>query len=855
MGIEDFRDFFKAVNDGREPFPWQERLVRKVASERAWPRTIAVPTGCGKTSIIDAAVFLLACEAEQSNRVARLRTFFVVDRRLVVDQAEEHAQKLACQLANADRGILAEVANRLRRFGVDDPLRVAKLRGGMAYEGFWCEDPRQPTVVTSTVDQVGSRLLFRGYGCSAGRRPIEAGLVGNDSLIIVDEAHLSTPFLETLAAVQKLGAGIEWLQMSATARESEGVFRLEADDFADSVISVRVNADKPARLRKCIDFASVAVSAAVELSEKANVVGVVVNTVKVARKVFEALATVPDTDSILLIGRVRPLDRDKVLAEWLPRLAPERERSRDQRLFVVATQTVEVGADIDFDALVTEAAPLDVLRQRFGRLDRRGELGTSEAVILRGSEDFRPYGDATAKTWMWLGKHSRSPAGEKVVNFCISEMDDLIKQYGIPELFSPSTKAPPLLLPHIEAWCQTTGVPEVDPAVSPFLHGPEVFDADEVQVVWRADLEDDWLEAVMVAPPDIRESMPVPVWEVRKWLGSRQALIWRGADDDRTGMFEGRPIRAGDTIVVPSSYGGADSFGWHPESDIPVRDIGDETGNWVRLHPAFLEPPASVQIARLAQADEIDLVVLSDLLQRLDLRGVDTKKARQYGSGIIMPRKIQLMDDGDAVSVTTVPILLDVHSEGVVIWVKQFALGCGIEADQLETLIQAARFHDTGKADPRFQAILHGGDLLEAYRILNRGEVYAKSGASWTLADYRRMRAAVGYPVGARHEAGSVKVGECENLSPLALHLIAAHHGHARPTIPWWREGPEFRCRVRLAGREVEFETGSALGQIDSPVVDRFWSLCGCFGYWRLALLEGILRLADHRQSKQEMCT
>ena len=41
------------------------------------------------------------------------------------------------------------------------------------------------------------------------------------------------------------------------------------------------------------------------------------------------------------------------------RMKAGRSRSPDDRpLFVVATQTVEVGADLDFDQLVTEAAPL-----------------------------------------------------------------------------------------------------------------------------------------------------------------------------------------------------------------------------------------------------------------------------------------------------------------------------------------------------------------------------------------------------------------------------------------------------------------------------------------------------------------
>src|ERR1035441_10200204 len=304
----------------------------------------------------------------------------------------------------------------------------------MVYEGFWCEDPRQPTIVTTTVDQLGSRLLFRGYGSSDSRRPMEAALVGNDSLVLVDEAHLSTPFLETVAAVKKFGADIRLVQMSATARGNNAVFRLEHDDLEDPVLSLRVGATKLARLRKCTDLVASAVSAAVELSEKARVVGVVVNTVNNARKIFERLSRVPDAKAALLIGRVRPIDRDQVLAEWLPRIRVGRNRGDDRQIFVVATQTIEVGADIDLDALVTEAAPLHVLRQRFGRLDSLGELRTTNAIVLRTPDEFRAYGDATGKTWTWLGKQSRSRGGEKTIDFGVLAMDERLKKHPIDEI-------------------------------------------------------------------------------------------------------------------------------------------------------------------------------------------------------------------------------------------------------------------------------------------------------------------------------------------------------------------------------------------------------------------------------------
>ena len=143
---------------------WCLPVAGAVGEARAvgdWPRAIALPTAAGKTACIDIAVFALACRAKDAPR----RIFFVVDRRIVVDQAWLHAKQLARILRRSEVGILKTMADSLREIAQDErPLDVYALRGGMYRETAWARSPLQPTVIASTVDQVGSRLLFRGYG-------------------------------------------------------------------------------------------------------------------------------------------------------------------------------------------------------------------------------------------------------------------------------------------------------------------------------------------------------------------------------------------------------------------------------------------------------------------------------------------------------------------------------------------------------------------------------------------------------------------------------------------------------------------------------------------------------------------
>ncbi len=436
MQPEDFARFYEAVH-GYRPFPWQERLARKLIEGR-WPRTLALPTSSGKTSVLDVVVFALAAQAHlpATQRTVPLRTCLVVDRRLVVDEAARHARALADALAEATDDILAEVAAELRRFGAPAPLQVATLRGGMYLDDAWAALPHQPVVITSTVDQVGSRLLFRGYGLSPQQWPVHAGLLGNDTLFVIDEAHLSQPFIDTLVAIERFRTWAEVpvitpfrvLVMSATPQTQDGAFYLNAADYDHPVLSARLDAAKPvrlapAKLRKSKqtpeEFERIIIEEAQRLAaiEGVRIVGVVVNQVRTARRVFEALRQ--QGEALLLTGRIRPGDRDRLLQQWLPLIKANRATEPVQTLFVVATQTVEVGADISFDALLTETAPLNALRQRTGRLDRLGRRGVSHLVIVLREDGDPVYGPVSRDTHQWL----IAQAKRETVDFGIRALD------------------------------------------------------------------------------------------------------------------------------------------------------------------------------------------------------------------------------------------------------------------------------------------------------------------------------------------------------------------------------------------------------------------------------------------------
>ena len=612
LTAEDFREFFSDVH-GQVPFPWQERLTRQVLSDGQWPEVIDLPTGTGKTSVLDTAVFALAARPDRFPR----RVVFVIDRRIVVDQVYQRAERIRERLAEADTDVLRRVRDRLGEISGGELLGTAALRGGTLILDEWTKRPDQPWVVVSTVDQFGSRLLFRGYGVSPGMRPIHAGLAGNDCLVVLDEVHLSRPFAETLAEIAAMDAGplprrFQVVEMSATpSNPTARRFDLTDGDLAGSEeLRQRVEAAKQADLvpvgkprKPPHEEITPAVLKIIKsgLDEQVRSVGIVVNRVRTARETHKAL-TAAGYKSHLITGRMRPLDRIQALDLISGAVHPDRARGNGELEIVVATQSIEVGADFSFDALITECAPVDSLKQRFGRLDRRGNyaahagrparawiLGVKSVLEARNPDPV--YGESVKATWEELERRAESgpidvgPRSPDLMNFPDGSI-------------APPRQAPLLLPTHMQAWVQTSPVPVVDPPIDWFLHGMDNAQEPDVAVLWRWDHSG---EALRLVPPRTAEYLQVPVGAIRSWLsgGAETAVAdvsASGGESDRdvkdqddttsdwvrwAGFQDGPQkislddIKPGDILIVDPERGGITAGNWDPNSTEPVTDLGD----------------------------------------------------------------------------------------------------------------------------------------------------------------------------------------------------------------------------------------------------------------------------------------
>ena len=839
---DDFSAFFAALNGGHAPFSWQQDLVDHIVTTGTWPERIVAPTGAGKSSVVDVHLFVNALFASGNGPRVPRRLCVVVGRRALVDSQADRAMNIQRTMvdvlnndaANDESDIIYRVAKLLTSFHVHDvtePFLVGHIRGELSNRSLPVNELSVCAVIAATPDMWGSRLLFKGYGSSKQARPRETALIAMDSVFVLDEAHLNQQLLVTagrVAELQKFGVdiGVPCLQVvETTATPSElkegqsevGVDVSNLDGADDAELLRRVNSVKELRRVSVEKWngapgnSEVVAHAVAEIHklrndqtgsevEQSRTIGCIVNHVDTAVKIANELKK-RKLNVELIVGRMRTYDLEQLREKHPLLFTCVGDNEID---VVVATQTLEVGIDIDFYSLVTELAPASSLAQRFGRVNRLGKRTDSKIVVLEPVDlakvkDLKlPYkGDDLRKSYNWLDALSQQSNANPAAMLACVPPETLPSRllYQRPELTD------------LLEFSRTSDDAYAEPDLDLWLH-----DSLEEQmaiggIVVREQLPgDDFvaLELLKAFPPKNNEVFPASLDVLHHILSQlvvddKQRIRLERSEPDilrrafflRDGEIEictpRHRSRPGDLIIIdrgiPFTTEKVAVTG-NPGDKEPPEAVKDKYTKILTFDACMskseaeifrefcgLTPDEATSIWReFGNVD--DDIVLSSSIQ-------DDLRFGEVVSWYAVTRKEEPQEDSDIRqewTYTQRKIFLEDHQHDVAARVEKIACVVGLKEDFAEDVVFAARHHDDGKSDSRFQSMLGG---LKSEKSLAKSEVR-------TRQETKIARQRSGLPQGWRHEQMSVALVANERAqgklecSDLALRIIGCSHGNGR---------------------------------------------------------------------------
>ncbi|EHM6376711.1 CRISPR-associated helicase Cas3' [Salmonella enterica] len=163
------------------------------------------------------------------------------------------------------------------------------------------------------------------------------------------------------------------------------------------------------------------------------------NTVDDALDTYQQLlheGIVPEQDLLLFHSRFAFIDRiaiENKTLNWFGNNAPVSER---RGKVLIATQVVEQSLDLDFDWMITDLAPIDLLIQRAGRLQRHIRDAHGQRKSTLPDERQPPVLHILSPHWQeqaeegWLGQELKGTGFVYADHACLWRTQALLRQYG-----------------------------------------------------------------------------------------------------------------------------------------------------------------------------------------------------------------------------------------------------------------------------------------------------------------------------------------------------------------------------------------------------------------------------------------
>ncbi|MFW6107026.1 MAG: type I-U CRISPR-associated helicase/endonuclease Cas3, partial [bacterium] len=713
-----FEGSFKSLT-GHAPFPWQSQLFEQF-SEGVIPQSCSLPTGLGKTNVI--AVWLIALV--EGIRLPR-RLVYVVNRRTVVDQTTTEVERLRMNLP---------------KLGADGfrTLSISTLRGQFADNREWSADPSMPAVICGTVDMIGSRLLFSGYRAGFRSRPLHAAFLGQDALLVHDEAHLEPAFQKLIEAVQQEQAtgerstALPWpklrvMALSATLRGEEssddGRLTLQPADHHNPVIKRRVQATKQLHLHPCEDENKALVERMAEQAlrhkESGDTVLVFVRRVadvdKLVKKLTARQIGVPSDQVATLTGTMRGFERDQLVrTPAFVRFLPAGDRPADSgpaegTVFLICTSAGEVGVNLSADHIICDLSTFESMVQRLGRVNRFGAREDTRVDVVYPEK--------------FSDKDKLAPARKATLDL-LKELNGDASPWALDQLdaaacqvaFAPEPSISPTSDILFDAWSLTTIRQHLPgrPPVELYLHGVAEWQPPETHVAWREEVDvvtrdllrryypEDLLDEYPLKPRELLRDRTDRVFKALQGLADRcpEKPVWIRAADAVVEVTSLRQLASGHdnriadcTVLLPPSAGGLLHGMLAPESE-QAEDVADA--------PIVDDVPADVELRVRVYSDDPSYETKTAGMRRIlsvevdDAEGGDEPLRWDWFERV--PR------EGGRTANRAVDF--DTHIGDVEQRARDIVGRLQLPDPLGQAVVLAARLHDSGKQRARFQTTL-----------------------------------------------------------------------------------------------------------------------------------------------------
>lgn len=389
---------------------------------------IEAPTGCGKTETALAAAEQLAAKTKRSGLFFGLPTqatsngIFPRIKEWLVSAANDYGTaSLRLQHGKAALNpIMNEMASHVDEDEEDGTVIVNQWFSGRKTASL-------DDFVVGTVDQFlllalkQKHLMLRHLGFDR-------------KVVVIDEVHAYDAYMQQYLtmALQWMGTyGVPVIMLSATlpAEKREefvvsylrgtGIKKREiVQDNADlhtdcyPLITytdgnrVLQNGDFPEQKGRTVQVRKLEEEKLYDLvtsiKKNGGVLGIVVNTVARSQEIAQKCTGLIGKDKVLLLhSGFIATDRAQKENELMRLIGKGGERPR--QLIVIGTQVIEQSLDIDFDVLVTDLCPMDLLIQRIGRLQRHSIARPAQfqkpVVYVLGAEQKLSFEKGTSRIY------------------------------------------------------------------------------------------------------------------------------------------------------------------------------------------------------------------------------------------------------------------------------------------------------------------------------------------------------------------------------------------------------------------------------------------------------------------------